>query len=197
MAESRGLPELLPLLEDALSDQGAQAILERLRPGLSDQEMDDLTNPLGIVLPGEAKQWFAWHDGSWSTWNTHALTPLFSTLPLATAVAEAWKRRAAEPDPPPDEALWPWPWSWLPVGLSDVGRVTAIDCALPARFAAPVVVRDWHTDTELPRPQVASIADLVDMWLQAIDVGAYRFDANVGHWVREWDRLSIPLQQLI
>ena len=117
MAESRGLPELLPLLENALRDQGAQAILEAFRAGLSDQQMDDLTEPLGIVLPGEAKQWFAWHDGSSSTWNTHALTPLFSTLPLATAVAEAWKRRAAEPDPPPDEDLWPWPWSWIPFGL--------------------------------------------------------------------------------
>jgi hypothetical protein len=43
---------------------GLVGVLDHLRPGLTDAEMDALTEPLGIVLPDEARVWWGWHDGT-------------------------------------------------------------------------------------------------------------------------------------
>jgi hypothetical protein len=43
---------------------GLVGVLDHLRPGLTDAEMDALTEPLGIVLPEEARVWSGWHDGT-------------------------------------------------------------------------------------------------------------------------------------
>jgi len=39
-------------------------IAEHLRPGLSDEEMDAITHPLGIDLPPQLRALWAWHDGA-------------------------------------------------------------------------------------------------------------------------------------
>ena len=38
-------------------------ILERLTPGLSVEEIDAVTAPLGVRLPAEARLWWQWHNG--------------------------------------------------------------------------------------------------------------------------------------
>jgi hypothetical protein len=38
-------------------------IVDHLQPGLSDEQMDELTAPLGLSLPVEARRWWGWHDG--------------------------------------------------------------------------------------------------------------------------------------
>jgi hypothetical protein len=59
-----------PVLDDA----GLAEYVERLRslgvpvdalnePGLSDAEMDEMTAVIGLVLPGEARVLWRWHDG--------------------------------------------------------------------------------------------------------------------------------------
>lgn len=56
------------LLEDPAARWRRQdmPIAGSLRPGLSDAEMDPLTEPLGIRLPREARTWWGWHDGAWT-----------------------------------------------------------------------------------------------------------------------------------
>jgi hypothetical protein len=190
MAESRQLPEMLDLLEATLRSHGAVPVLDRLRPGLSPPEMDALVEPLGLALPQEAKHWWAWHDGSSSTFNIYALTPLFSFLPLAKAVAEAEQLRRRWPDPALDEYLLPWPATWLPVGLSDVGTVTTIECSTVDAALAPVVVRSWHTDLALPEATAPSMAEMVADWIQALESGVYRFDETGPRWHRDWALMS-------
>jgi hypothetical protein len=43
--------------------QGA-LLAGRLRPGLTEIQMDALTEPLGLRLPVEAQLWWGWHDGA-------------------------------------------------------------------------------------------------------------------------------------
>lgn len=38
-------------------------ILGKLRPGLSDGEMDDLVAPIGYTLDEEQRAWWSWSDG--------------------------------------------------------------------------------------------------------------------------------------
>jgi hypothetical protein len=60
-----------PVLDDA----GLAEYVERLRslgvpvdalsePGLSDAEMDEMVAVIGLVLPGEARVLWRWHDGT-------------------------------------------------------------------------------------------------------------------------------------
>ena len=51
---------------------GLVGVLNYLRPGLTDAEMDALTEPLGIVLPEEARVWWGWHDGT----DPHFIDPI-------------------------------------------------------------------------------------------------------------------------
>jgi hypothetical protein len=54
--------ELLADLEAAWRSQGAE-IAGLLAPGLGDEAMAALLQPLGLTLPEEARIWWGWHDG--------------------------------------------------------------------------------------------------------------------------------------
>lgn len=56
-------PELLDELEFRWREQGA-FVANALRPGLSDDDIDRLTEPAGLTLPLEARRWWGWHDGA-------------------------------------------------------------------------------------------------------------------------------------
>jgi cell wall assembly regulator SMI1 len=58
--------DLLDELEGHLRRQRAP-LLEGSNPGLTDQDIDELTAPLEIRLPREARMWWQWHDGAGST----------------------------------------------------------------------------------------------------------------------------------
>jgi hypothetical protein len=50
-------------LVDALRQQGAP-VVDLLAPGLSDRQMDELTAPLDIRLPDEARTWWGHYNGA-------------------------------------------------------------------------------------------------------------------------------------
>jgi cell wall assembly regulator SMI1 len=58
--------DLLDELEGHWRRQRAP-LVEGLQPGLTDQDIDELTAPLEIRLPREARMWWQWHDGAGST----------------------------------------------------------------------------------------------------------------------------------
>ena len=47
-----------------MGELGLVGVVDHLGPGLSDAEMDALTEPVGIILPEEARVWWGWHDGT-------------------------------------------------------------------------------------------------------------------------------------
>jgi hypothetical protein len=75
----------LEALEAQWRAQGA-LIVDGLQPGLRDEEMDELTAPLGRTLPTEARTWWGWHDGTASTCGPQALGLDLLYLPLAGAL---------------------------------------------------------------------------------------------------------------
>jgi cell wall assembly regulator SMI1 len=66
------------------------ALVKRLTPGLSDDEIDRLSEPLDYSLPEEGRRWFRWHDGSSNrpVIFTRAFTPLRDSISLSAGFAD-------------------------------------------------------------------------------------------------------------
>ena len=76
---------MLELLADHWRRQGAP-IAESLRPGLTENEMEELLGPLGLRLPREARMWWGWHDGASGEGSARAIGPPVAFVPLVSAV---------------------------------------------------------------------------------------------------------------
>jgi hypothetical protein len=135
---------------------------ERMEPGLDDDEIDQITAPLGFSLPEEARRVFRWHQGS-------SLAPLaaYRTLiPLGTCVQSTLDFLEDDDD---------WPRGW--VSFMDEKPYMALDC----RGGPDDPVAVWHYDyahQQLPtRPVFASIGELFLFWISLIDDGHMTRDA--------------------
>lgn len=63
--------------------------------------------------------------------------------------------------------------------------------------ACPMLVVDWHEAAEwIEFPETAdpvrtgSFGEMVEIWLRALDCGAWRFDASTGHWAGDYTLLE-------
>ncbi len=152
--------ELLDQLERRWRDQGA-IVARLLRPGLTDEEMDAVTAPLGIHLPREARRWWGWHDGARPPApgaRPAELGPSRWFMPLADAVANCESLREV------DRPLWG---RQLGPGLTEASL--PIDgCQMPALldcsvgFDDPIPpVRAWVFDN----PDAATRGGEIARWL--------------------------------
>ena len=150
---------------------GLVGVLNDLRPGLTDAEMDALTEPLGIVLPEEARVWWGWHDGT----DPHFIDPIqggkFAMLApgriflsLGDGVKQCQSLREVGWEGKEQHDLWR---QWLP--LNTLEDPTMLDCTAdaPARvFRLEFQFRDRRL--ELP-----TLGALVDAYIEAFDSGAW------------------------
>lgn len=173
------------LTEDLLEELAARwraqrlPIIEALRPGLGDAQMDELTESLGLTLPREARTWWGWHDGATSDGHGSSnLGPgrLFS--PLADAVRataetrETMRGKNGELDPV-------WRYSWL--RMASGGERTIIECGVG--FEEPVPARYYRPEEpETGARGVPSIGTLVSLYIDAFDRGAWAYDADRRVW---------------
>jgi|tagenome__1003787_1003787.scaffolds.fasta_scaffold20962551_6 cell wall assembly regulator SMI1 len=174
--------DLLEALADRWRRLGAP-IIENLRPGLSDAEIDALTHPLGISLPDEARTWFRWHDGV-------ALDPgrperrigalMMEFIPLAEAVRDYQDGRAVLVGAGGEGALEDWPTSWFPITAQGCGDVVVCECSVPRDAATPIHVFRW--DEPDPRPAAGSFGEMVALWIEAIDSARWVYDAARRSW---------------
>ena len=174
--------DLLEALADRWRLLGAP-IIENLRPGLSDAEIDALTHPLGITLPGEARTWWSWHDGVGSDAGRpeHKIGGLMMELiPLAEAVRDYQDGRALLVDAGGEGALEDWPTSWFPITAQGHGDVVVCQCGVPRNAATPIHV--FHWDQPDPRPAANSFGELIALWIEAIDSGRWVYDAPRRSW---------------
>lgn len=189
------MPRLLDLalcaaLEDRLRDQGA-AIVDVLRPGLSDKEMDRLTSEVGIDLPHEARVWWGWHDGAGelgaiNVWQPPELElgPGISLLPMQDAVGHCRRMRELCDSIDPDVT---WPRSWL--AISDV-NADAIVLHCGGSRLDPVPVEAFTPEAGFDSgPDLVSMGDMVEIWIGAIDCGGWRYDRELERWEYDRDRL--------
>jgi len=165
--------------------QGAP-VADRLRPGLSDVEIDEVLGPLGIDLPEEARVWWKWHDGADPDGDRWISPRAFAYVSLgeATLIREEVRQqaqRAGTPDAPPpmDEPDYWWAPSWFPLGSS--GGTVACDYSVARHEPSPIRVVDWW-DEEFHRPKAASLGQMVSWWIDAFDRGAWYFDRERGVW---------------
>jgi hypothetical protein len=144
--------------------------------------MDALTAEIGLSLSAEARIWWGWHDGV----DLEAAAPptLFlgsgwETFSLALAVQDViGKRQYAQASPDFPNSAWPDSWITL-CGLASYPRI-ACDCAVPGGAPSTVHYFDPADNMEPLRPKLGSIGELVHAWLEAIDDGTWRIDADTG-----------------
>lgn len=182
-------PTLLDQLEQRWRDQNAY-IASTLRPGLSDAEMDELTAGLGLTLPGEARQWWRWHDGadpqpSGSPAQLGGGNNAF--LPLAVAVQHCAEVRemlqyAWGEDLGPD-----WSRNWLTLNSKEAPVI--IDCGVG--FDDPVPVRAFvFEDPSWGAEGVRSLGELVEIWIATIDSGGWFYNQDKQLWEQDLDKVD-------
>jgi hypothetical protein len=179
-------PELLGQLEHKLEEIGAP-VTRLWRPGLDDSQMDAITAELGLSLSlsTEARIWWAWHDGI-----DHEQSPMHSSFgpgwdayPLAHAVDDAIANReiaAEEAEADPDSHNSAWLSSWIALcGNVSYPRLVC-ECAVPAGEPSPVHYFDPEGNMDPRQPRLASVGELVHLWLEALDDGTWHIDATTG-----------------
>jgi cell wall assembly regulator SMI1 len=184
-------PNLLDELEQRWRDQEA-FIATALRPGLSDEQMDELTAPLEITLPAEARLWWRWHDGA----NASTVDGVagqfgpgdFVFLPLARAVQQCEEIRGVLSSRWTDGFGPEWQHGWLPITYHSNPRV--IDCG--GNFEDPVPAR-WFSFEEQgfgDHQGVASMGELVQLWIRTIDSGGWSYNKDERVWERDRAKLD-------
>jgi hypothetical protein len=172
---TRALDEgLLERLLSAWREQGAP-IADRLVPGLSDQEMDDLMAPTGLRLPAEARCWWGWHDGITNyVSRAKEMGPDIDIQPLAEAIEFVAEFPLGGGD---EEA----PATWFPFAGVPRGVLT-LDCA--ADDLAPTHRVDFEVGLG---PGTASMGEMVLLWIQMMESGAWTWNTAEARWIRHYD----------
>jgi hypothetical protein len=173
------------------SHREGASVVDRLRPGLTGDDMDQLTTPHGLELPTELKTWWGWHDGAVARPGDRAvdreLGPDLEFLPLGEAVEIYVHLRnlAAEQYPEDPEANWRR--EWFPISRN--GRIVA-DCGEPDAELTPIRFVDLENG-DIPSPTSASsFGEMVGWWLDELEREAWLFDDRRKAWIRNPDEPS-------
>jgi cell wall assembly regulator SMI1 len=185
--DTEELPDLLERLEDVWRREG-DGWVDHLRPGLADDEILELTEPLGLALPRAARIWYGWHDGTdrVSGIRGHRIGGSgYSFLALSDAVLDYREsvdlahRYAVIEEITPAQAGWD-P-TWFPLMQDTGGSTVGIDCSTPPETAAPL--RQVHKADEDPeKVDAPSLAAVVRFWLDLHAWGALRYEPRVLWW---------------
>jgi hypothetical protein len=163
--------EQLTQLKQRWQKLGLVGVLDHLRPGLTDAEMDALTKPLGIGLPNEARVWWGWHDGTDPVRidpirgeEFAMLAPGRIFLPLGDAVRQCQTLREVLWEGKESHDLWR---QWLP--LNTLEDPTVLDCA------ADAPARVFRLEFQFParRRGLPTLGTLVDAYIVAFNAGAW------------------------
>jgi hypothetical protein len=163
-------------------------VLEFAGPGLSEEQIIELSNEAGLHLPEEARHWFAWRNGT-GVQNPRqaAMGPRFYLPSLedqlkqyrwhCSFAAEMVSKRGL------DRATQIWSPLWFPMipcvfGMNAVSMDTDIDEGL----AAPVGYSDKDFD-DFDRPgQGRTLTGLVEFWVDCHDRGLYQWQPHKRDW---------------
>jgi cell wall assembly regulator SMI1 len=197
-------PFLGSALLDALDERWRRycpALLARLSPGLTGQEIEGATRPLGVRLPLEARLWWQWHDGVPAERVRFAnervcAGPGFAYLPLREAIErydmmrELAERLASDAVPEGWSADTWWDPNWFPITVAGNGRVVACDCSVPDGQITPIRSIKWGVDDDWQIVRARSFGEMVTWWLEGFDAGAYRYDTTEHDWDYRGDLLD-------
>jgi len=190
---------LLSALDERWRARGVPTSAD-LHPGLSDAEMDALTAPLGLSLPGEARVWWRWANGvpQEAVRSTRQIGGGMPFLPLEEAVAIYLRHRgiaeelAARPDLAAlgrDVEGW-WGREWVPITVTGSGGVIVCDCGVERGAPTPIRFVDWEAREAYAVPVVPSFGQMVSWWIEAYDDGVWDYDADEARWIYRDELLS-------
>lgn len=188
------------LLEELKARWRAQhaPLVQFLRPGLADEELDAITASLGLRVPAEARVWWRWHDGveperrpferqmagtGWKFFSLHtAVAQAVEQRDRATEIADA---TGVEADP----VLWRW--AWLPLADDYHGGVIAVDGTAPAdQTPTPIYYSEPEMGAKDAQPGSQTFGEMVQWWIDAFDDGVFGYDAQRGRWIYHHELLD-------
>jgi hypothetical protein len=189
------LKDLLQTYELCLRSIGAP-VEGWARPGLDRQTIDETAASLGLRLPAEGRMWWQWHAGPTEMGKGKLFGPSGPAITLEEAV-ETYResRRIAEKSAhawPDEDSDFIWNPMWFPI--KGVELPVAIDCSVSETDPTPVLFVDWQAIDGFFEPKAASIAEMVGWWIDAIDAGAWEWDASQSRWLSHYDRLDPKLR---
>jgi hypothetical protein len=176
--------DILADFDQALRAAGAK-ITAAWAPGLSNAEIDALTQPFDLALPEEARRWWRWHNGvvTGTPGTDWSLTPRRSLFDLATALEIFGSSRE-------DRAELDGVHSWI----QPVGEKPLIFFACDGPDDEPVPVYTQQ-DIEDPILALPSIGELVALWAQLIRNGAFTTDDD-GLWTWSFEKVPQGVRRL-
>lgn len=192
---TNNLVDLLTALEEEWRRQGAP-IADLLAPGLTDQDIDALVDPVGLRLPQELRVWWRWHDGLAhvpDAWPEGSIGPGdWHPMSLREAVDRYREELPDRPDPAGD--LY-WRATWFPFAIMS-NDVLFVDTAAtsPDGEAAPVRYRAWFGWFNYEVDQAPSLTATVQKWLRALREGYFWWEPREHVWLDRIGELPADLQ---
>jgi hypothetical protein len=164
-----------PLLTDTLLEELLEALtragfptVERLRPGLSDDEMDTLTAPLGLTLPTEPRVWWRRQNG-----GKNALVGAYRDFAsLQDMVEQTHHMRAVHRGVEAYGVLW-WKDNLIPM-FQDTTQF-GCDCSVAWGDPSPIWVLIPSDADNVRGPVLSSLGALVMEFTRAIGEGMYLY----------------------
>lgn len=181
---------------------------EALAPGRDVVSFGSDDGRLHVALATEIRTWWDWHDGYNQGWDgkwiigpglqhmssARSRTHWQKMLTMAVEAAERGPEGTALADPD----YW-WRASWIPLASDGSGYIVA-DCDLGGPDEAAIRRIEWGPDLDIiARPRTESFGQLVEWWIEAIELGLWSYDSDTGKWTAApWDRaLEARYQGLI
>jgi cell wall assembly regulator SMI1 len=167
-------------------------IATALRPGFSESHLDLVAERLGVALPHELRELWAWHDGADPDSRSDIGPGGYQFLTTDEVVAaHAFNRSIHAESPAPD--LIPelfWHRTWIPFMRQDAQRLYIDAERTTQTWESPVRLVTWEWENfEVDR--APSLAAAVSMWTWLLESDHYRWDEN-GHG-QQVDYRSVPL----
>lgn len=162
-----------------------------LAPGREISSFTSDDGSLHVELPAELRTWWAWHDGHIEGTSAEwSIGPLFQQM-SSTRSRARWQRfmamaqDAAGPAPQgtplADPDYW-WRESWVPLASDGSGYLVG-DCALGGPDVAPIRRIEWGPELDvIARPRTDSFGQLVQWWIEAIELDLWIFDHDRNTW---------------
>ena len=179
-------------------------ICDHLQPGLDNEAMAAITDPLGLRLPDEARVWWGWHDGvpgiESAAPERHLGPGNFAYTPLTQAaqwyvrmreLAHLTARTVAERnqnDPYVDPER-TWPRTRFPLFAPNGYDVVAFECDVAAGAPSPIYYFDLEGGGFTHDAGADSFAQMIGWWREAFAEGHIRYDPAQRVWHEDWAQL--------
>ena len=161
-----------------LAAHAPRILAESLNPGADAAELEALQRAVGQPLPDDYRALYQRHDGLNDDDNAGNFCYGLQLLPLAHALDDCQRRRAAEsyaltyagPGIDPANALTP---NWLALAFDGAHGWLRVDLA-PAEGGTYGQVIFWDEEYETAFPIAPSVAALLDTFADDLEAGRYR-----------------------